>query len=87
MMTKRIKKHFWYYIALGVIQLFGLGLIILFSNSRQTQLLIILLITTIYTLFALLHHHLQHDLNSKVVIEYVLMGALGVSFAFFVFSS
>ena len=80
---KNLKKHYLYYVLLALILLCGLLLFVSFSSQPQTQMIIVLLTSFFYVGFALFHHFLNHDLSAKVVVEYVLIAALGVSVVFF----
>lgn len=48
-----------------------------------SQLFVITLILCLYMLVGLLHHRTHHDINIKVVLEYILISAL--VFALFIF--
>lgn len=82
-MTKKFHDHLAYYISL--ILILGLGFLgaFLASPDRQLQMSIVVLTTFSYVGFGLLHHLISHDLNLKIVIEYVLIGSLGLSLIFF----
>lgn len=79
-----LRKHPYYYAVAGLIQLSGLMAVTFFADSQQMKMVIIVLMTLAFTAWALLHHYVDHDLHPKVVVEYVLMGSLGISLAFFV---
>ncbi len=82
-MKKEIKKHFEYYISMIVLLLFGTVLAYLTIDQKQLQFLIIMLTILFYVGWGLLHHHINHDMTAKIVIEYVLVGSLGMSILFF----
>ena len=79
----KLKKHFGYYLSLSAILLLGIILIVLTSPSIKLQSLVILFTVFFYILWGILHHLINHELSSRVVIEYVLIGALGLSILFF----
>ena len=81
-MQKR-KSHLAYYIFLTIILGAGLLGAYLSSPNRQLQMAIVVLTTLSYVAFGILHHFLNHDLNTKIVIEYTLIGSLGLSLVFF----
>lgn len=81
---KIIRKHPYYYVIAGLIQIIGFVGVAFFAQTDQTKIEVIVLMTMLFTAFALLHHYFDHDLHPKVVIEYVLMGSLGITLAFFV---
>ncbi|HSW47927.1 MAG TPA: hypothetical protein VLG67_02495 [Candidatus Saccharimonadales bacterium] len=86
-MKKNIKQHLGYYIAFSAVQLLGLILVILSAGNRQIQQIAILGTTIFYFIFAMVHHHLNHDLSAKIVVEYALMSCVGLSFALVAFSN
>jgi hypothetical protein len=82
-MFAKLKKHFGYYLSLSAILLLGIILIILTSPNIKLQSLVIALTVFFYVLWGILHHLINHELSSRIVIEYVLVGALGLSILFF----
>jgi hypothetical protein len=82
-MYKKFKKHLGYYISLITILSFGLILILLKSSNIKAQTIIVFLTVFFYVLWGILHHLINHELTLKIVIEYVLIGALGISILFF----
>lgn len=82
-MYKKFKKHLGYYLSLLIILSFGLLLTFLAIPNIQLQIIIILLTTFFYVLWGIFHHLINHELTSKIMVEYVLIGVLGVSILFF----
>ena len=82
-MIKTLKKHSLYYMLLSMILLSGFFLFLSFAAQPQTQMIIVMLTSFFYVGFALFHHYLNGDLSVKVVVEYVLIAALGMSIVFF----
>jgi hypothetical protein len=82
-MFTKLKKHLSYYLSLSAILLLGIILIILTSPNIKLQSLVIALTVFFYVLWGILHHLINHELSSRIVIEYVLVGALGLSILFF----
>lgn len=82
-MSKNLKKHTGYYLSLIAIFLFGVGLMISFTDKRS-QMLVVVLMSFLYVELGIMHHFLHHKLTSKIVVEYVLIGALAVSLVFFI---
>jgi len=78
-MNIKAKRHIIYYLFL----LFFLGISIFLgfqtNYNRQLQTTILFLTGGGYILWGLLHHALHHDLDIKIMLEYVLMGVLGVA--------
>jgi hypothetical protein len=54
----------------------------LFVSSPQMQMLIVVGVTIFYILISLIHHTIEHDLHLKIILEYVIMGGLGISVIF-----
>jgi presenilin-like A22 family membrane protease len=79
-----VKKtsHISYYIFLLVILFFGFILASLSAN-RQMQIAIIVLTTIFYVIWGIFHHLINHDLTAKIVIEYILIGSLGLTVILF----
>ncbi len=76
-------KHLEHYMSLLVILSFGaLGAIII--PEKPIQMLIIALTTLLYVGWGIFHHYLHHDLATKIVIEYVLMGSFGMAIMLFI---
>lgn len=82
-MYKNFKKHLGYYLSLITILVLGLVLVLLASPNIDLQVIITLLTVFFYILWGLFHHLTNHELTVKIVIEYVLVGVLGVSILFF----
>lgn len=82
-MFDRLRKHIGYYISLILILIFGFLLAYINSPNRIFQTGIIIMTTFFYVLWGLLHHLLNHDLNMKIVIEYILIGSFGLTIIFF----
>ena len=78
---KILEKHLGYYFSLVAILFFGF-LTVIFLQDKSSQLLVLILTALFYILWGIIHHHLHHDLTAKIVVEYVLMGALGISAVF-----
>lgn len=72
-------KHIGHRITLILILGLGfLGLVLADPNKKlQTEILV--LASVFYLIWGLTHHHQNHSLNSKIVIEYILIAALGLA--------
>lgn len=57
--------------------------LILFPSNRQVQMIVVVLTAFIYIIWGLIHHYLNHDLKTRIVIEYIVVGGLGISVIFF----
>jgi len=82
-MHEKFKKHLGYYISLILILLLGLVVIFLTRSNIGIQGLAILLTVVFYVIWGILHHLINHELTLRIVVEYILIGALGVSILFF----
>ena len=82
-MSKKINEHIAYYISL--IAIFALGIFLMSSAvpNKQLQMLIFVIMAIFYIIWGVLHHFINHELSSKIVVEYILIGTLGVAIMFF----
>ncbi|MCL5970886.1 MAG: hypothetical protein M1450_05320 [Patescibacteria group bacterium] len=80
----KFKKHLGYYLSLLTILILGLLLTFLATPNIKLQIIIILVTIFFYVLWGILHHLINHELTGKIMVEYVLIGALGVSILFFI---
>ena len=72
-----------YYISLIFILSLGLFSIILAAPNKNLQLILVLLTTLFHILFGIVHHLINHDLRIRVVVQYIVIGALGITVIFF----
>ena len=72
-----------YYVSLIFILSLGLFFIILAAQNKNLQLILVLLTTLFYILFGIAHHLINHDLSIRVMIQYIIIGALGITVIFF----
>ena len=86
-MKRRVKKHLLYYVSFVLIQVVGAYIVYLFSFNFQLQITTVILMSFFYFLFAILHQYLHHTLHPKIVIEYALMGTVGIAVTFFLIHS
>lgn len=82
-MGEYFAKHRWY--ASSLIVVFGLSafLISQLSYSKQLQTAIIVGVGVVYVTWGIWHHHVHHNIHTKIVIEYILIGSLGMTIALF----
>ncbi|MCL6096437.1 MAG: hypothetical protein M1444_02010 [Patescibacteria group bacterium] len=82
-MFKKINEHVAYYISL--IAIFALGVFLMLSviPNKQLQMLIFVIMAFFYVIWGVLHHFINHELSAKIVVEYILIGTLGVAIMFF----
>lgn len=84
-MLKRISEHIVYYASLIVI--LSLSFLLAYNSpDRNLQIGVIVITTFFYVLWGILHHLMNHDLHTKIVIEYILIGAFGLTVIFFLLS-
>jgi hypothetical protein len=79
---ERIKKHIAYHGVLIAVMLLGLFLLVATAYDPRLQTAVVVMTTFFYVVWALLHHYRQHDLTPQIVIEYVLIGILGITVVF-----
>ena len=82
-MKERAKKHVFYYISLLAVIVLGVILALQYPYSKQTQMLIVVMTTFFYVSLGILHHRENHDLTAKIVVEYTLVGGLGMTIVSF----
>ncbi len=82
-MIQKSKTHIIYYLALFTIVMLGIIFALHMAYSRQGQMLIVVVTTFFYVLLGIVHHKANHDLTAKIVIEYMLIGALGMTIVSF----
>jgi hypothetical protein len=84
-MLKAISEHVIYYTSL--IAILSISFLLAYSSTdRGFQIGVIIFTTLFYILWGIMHHLLNHDLNTKIVIEYILIGAFGLTTIFFLLS-
>lgn len=85
-MFRKLKKHVGYYTSLFLIFFLGFILTVLATPDIRLQSIIILLTVFFYVLWGILHHLINHELTIRIMIEYVLIGVLGIGILFFMLS-
>lgn len=84
-MLKRMSEHTIYYIALII--MFSLSFFLAHSSSdRGFQIGVIIVTTFFYVLWGIIHHIINHDLHTKIMVEYILIGTFGLTIIFFLLS-
>lgn len=84
MILKYIRHHGKYHIALFCMLTLGVILAYYTRDHKQMEVMILVAMASVYILFGVVHHYLMHDLSSKIVIEYIAMGSLGLAVILFV---
>ena len=83
-MKKTFHTHLTYYISLAVLLILGFILIMLTGYDVRVQLTAVMLTAFFYVLWGVVHHIVHHDISAKIVVEYVLIAALGMLLAMLV---
>jgi len=82
-LKQKMHEHLWYYSSLLIVLILGVTFIVFSNSNVKAQLSITVLVTFFYVLWGIIHHHLDHDLTAKIVVEYVLIGTLGMTIVYF----
>ena len=82
-MTKRFNEHILYYISLAAILFLGLFLILSLGPNKQLQMTVFVILSIFYVIWGLLHHFINHELTTKLVVEYILIASLGIAIMLF----
>lgn len=77
-----LKNHLGHYLSLSAVFAVVLFFIIV-TPDKQTQVLIAVFAAFFYVFWGIFHHLLHHDLSAKIVVEYVLIGSLGLATVLF----
>lgn len=77
-MKNLLKYHTGYYLFFGVLMFLCLTLLLKSYRTPEYKIIIIFITAFLYTFSGIAHHIIDHDISFKVVIEYVLIAALGI---------
>lgn len=77
-MESYIKNHIRYSISLLLIFILSIVLITQLNASKQLQMIVIVFTSIFYVVWGISHHILHHDISVKIVVEYTLIGSLGM---------
>lgn len=77
-MIKDFKDHFWHYLVLVLIISIG-GLVFILDTNKVIKFQIGTLVAIAYVFWGIIHHFLEKNLNFKIMVEYLLIGALSVA--------
>ncbi|MFC1649197.1 hypothetical protein ACFL2C_00605 [Patescibacteria group bacterium] len=75
---RKFTKEFNHYLPLIGIILAGTLGVILFSYDQVFQAILAIVVAACYVLWGLVHHHLHHDLEFNVFVEYLAIASIGV---------
>lgn len=77
-MTGKSLRHIFHYSILLIMMVAGIIAIIFTGRNLSAQTGIVILIGFAYFVWGLVHHALERTLHAEVVIEYLLLAALGI---------
>jgi hypothetical protein len=80
-----VREHLFYYTIMVVLQIIGFFIVLKAAPDTQLEMFFVILTSGVYLFWALLHQYIHHSLHPKIVLEYVLVGFLGISVSFFMF--
>lgn len=73
-----IKTHLLEYLLLTTIAVFFIFLLSFFKGDRQNQYMVMVFFAIAYLIWGIIHHSIHRTLHVKIVIEYILIVALGL---------
>ena len=68
-----LRQHLFYYASMTALQLLGFFLVLDAAPRISLQMLLVVVTSIVYFLWAILHHYVHHDLHRKIVLEYMLI--------------
>lgn len=77
-MIKDFKDHFWHYLILVLILFIG-GVVFVLDTNKVIKFQVGTLVAIAYVFWGTIHHFLEKNLNFKIMVEYLLIGALSVA--------
>jgi len=79
---KNFAQHLPHYLTLlGLLAVGAIGFIF-FSYDRIFQIAVLIALAASYVIWGIVHHYLHRDLHLAVVIEYLVVAALGLVIVF-----
>lgn len=85
-MKETMGKHVLYYAVFIGCEFMGLLLLLFTAGEKNLQLLVVLSMTLFYIFWTIMHQYIHHHLMFKIVVEYVLIGSLGLVLSWFLFT-
>lgn len=70
--------HIMHYFVLALILAGGLGAFYYVTPNPSLQLIVGVVTSVAYVVWGLIHHALNRDLHQKIVVEYILIGAIAI---------
>lgn len=82
-MVNLFKSHKLYYLSFTALMLLCLALIFKTVDTPDVRFIVLLLTVFLYIFWGIAHHILHHDVSLRIVLEYLLVGGLGISLVLF----
>lgn len=76
--------YYMHFVVLVLILFGSIGSFLLLQGNHASQLVVGIVSAVSYVAWGIIHHALQKDLHVKIVVEYVLMGAIAIALLFIV---
>ena len=77
-MIEDLKSHFSHYLILVLILFIG-GVVFVLDSNKIIKFQVGTLVATAYVFWGIIHHFLEKNLKLKIMVEYMLIGALSVA--------
>lgn len=79
-----MKKHLGYYVSFALILLGSVYVILQNQGDKMLTIEFVCLFAFFYIVWGLLHHLVHHSITLRIVMEYVVVAALGIAVIFFI---
>lgn len=76
MKVHHVVRHSLDFFLLLLILTAGLGGLLYFRFETASQIAVVVIMSIFYIFWGILHHHHDHNLTGKVVLEYISLAAL-----------
>jgi len=73
-----MKKQPFHFLVLLIILITGVFMFHFVRHNTSLQLLVGIITSISYIIWGLVHHAIKRDLHRKVVVEYILIGAIAI---------
>ena len=78
-MISDITKHSNHYSVLALILSLSVLAFVLLNYNSYLQMMVVLLASTLYVIWGVVHHYLLHDLGAEIVLEYFIIALFMVA--------
>lgn len=78
-MKKNTTTHILHFFVLALLLVLSASCILYFGSDRLIQSLVVILTSLGYVMWGYMHHKVEHTLQAKVLLEYVLISLLCAS--------